>query len=249
MFGLELSSDIFQINLDRHYAQDDEGRISFFEDLIFRHLCFCNNNLKDFESESDLSEYNTPRGRPLSSFFEYIFKTKEVLKLLIHASGALPRDFLQLFDILAKNKNFSIATPWTVKDVVEATIAHFVTNKHSLIEKDEIAQKLYSKIIDRVTKNGDRLIVVPNSSPQETLMGFESLYHNRFIHDVSLFQIPSKHRNNYTFYYADLGLEIDANKKKKEKALIAENPSSIYHLEIDFDNINLDDFVIAGSDD
>ena len=54
IIGLELSADIFELNLDDVYSRHELNKIKFYEELIFRHLSFCNPDLMAFQRENEV---------------------------------------------------------------------------------------------------------------------------------------------------------------------------------------------------
>lgn len=216
--GLELSADVFELNLDDVYSGHELNKIKFYEELIFRHLSFCNPELKAFQREEEFSSYGTPYGKPIETFITYIFKTREVFSTLITGAGALPRDFIDMFDSIARSKDFSVTPPWTMVDVKQAVRDHFVKNKHPGVSLSGHTLEVCNQIMGIVKATGSRLIVVPKEGSKETLLSIADLYHRRFLHDVSSNDIPAMLRSKFHFYYADLGLQLDVSREKIEDA-------------------------------
>jgi energy-coupling factor transporter ATP-binding protein EcfA2 len=218
IIGLELSADIFELNLDDVYSRHELNKIKFYEELIFRHLSFCNPDLMAFQREDEISSYGTPYGKPVDTFIDYIFKSKEVFSTLITGAGALPRDFIDMFDSIARSKDFSVVPPWTMLDVKQAVRDHFVKNKQPGIDLSGHTLEICYEIMGLVKSTGSRLIVVPKNASGETLLSIADLYHRRFLHDVSSNDIPAMLRSRFHFYYADLGLQLDVSREKIEEA-------------------------------
>jgi hypothetical protein len=220
--GLELAADIFELNLDAVYAENEMTRVEFFEELVFKHLAACNEKLLDFKSPAEPSQnnegttYGTLDVHPLETFITHIFKSRDAFKLLVEGSGNLPRDFLEMIDAIAQVRKFSVDQLWTIKDVKNGVRDHYIRNKHSSIKNDQVLEDICSKIIAAVKKNKSRLIAVKNNSDSNILFGIANLYHRRFLHDVSLADIPPLLRNSHSFYYADLGMMLDVSREMLE---------------------------------
>jgi hypothetical protein len=218
IIGLELAADIFELNLDEVYSENEINRILFFEELVFRHLAVCNPELLAFQKNEEFTHYGTLHGRPVETFITHLFKTKEVFNTLVVGSGSLPRDFIEMFDSIAHTKKFRVDPPWSISDIKLAIRDHYLKNKHATIKRDDVAMHLCEKIMKTVKRNGSRLIIIKNSSKESTLLGVATLYHRRFLHDMPMAVVPSLLRNSHCFYYADLGLQFDVSREKFEDA-------------------------------
>jgi hypothetical protein len=216
IIGLELSADIFELNLDEVYSGNELNKIRFYEELVFRHLSFCNTELLDFQGKGDESFYGTPARRPIDTFITHLFKSREVFATLITGAGALPRDFIDMFDAIARANEFSVDPPWGMKDVKQAVRDHFVKNKQPGIELSEQTLTVCTEIMKLVKATGSRLIVIPKDGDRDTLLSIADLYHRRFLHDVAANDVPAILRGKFHFYYADLGLQLDVIREKME---------------------------------
>lgn len=218
IIGLELAADIFELNLDSVYTESEINRIRFFEELVFRHLAVCNPELLAFQRHEEVTPYGTLHGRPVETFITHIFKSRDVFKTLVVGSGSLPRDFIEMFDSIAQNRKFSVDPLWSMADAKSAVRDHYLKNKHSSIRRDSLAMSICEKIMVAVKKNGSRLVIIQNNASNDVLLGIANLYHRRFLHDVSLSDIPPLLRNSHSFFYADLGLQFDVSREKFEDA-------------------------------
>lgn len=219
-FGLEIAADIFEISLDSAYSDGEIKKVRFFEELVFRHLCFCNAELIYFQTHVEETAYGTIVGRPIDTFITFIFKSHEVFATLITGAGGLPRDFIEMFDAIAEAKRFSVESRWNVKDVKSAIWEHYIKNKHSTLEESEGLQDLCTKIMVLVKRNDSRLFLVRKSSKKEDLNSIAMLYHRRLIHDVAIADIPPLLRSYFHFFYADLGLHYDVSKEVYERQTV-----------------------------
>ena len=75
--GLELGADIFELSLDEVYSSPAMNKISFYEELVFKHLSYCNPDLEEFREKEELDFYGTKRTRPVETFITYIFKSRK----------------------------------------------------------------------------------------------------------------------------------------------------------------------------
>jgi hypothetical protein len=116
--GLELGADIFELNLDEVYTNPTMDKTKFYEELLFKHLSYCNPDLEDFRQKEELDFYGTRLIRPIETFITYIFKSRKEFETLIDGAGELPRDFVEMFDSLARARDFSVNPSWSMKDVL-----------------------------------------------------------------------------------------------------------------------------------
>jgi hypothetical protein len=217
IIGLELGADIFEVSLDKIYARDEKQNIQFYEDLIYRHLLFCNRDLEIFQAKGEYNFYGTTYTKPVDTFINYIFKERSGIAKLIKGAGALPRDFIEMFDYIARSKDYSINQPWSMPDINRAIRAHFINNKQIDIDIDSDAADVCGKIMDIVKNNNHRLIIVPRKINRVLAYSIAELYHRRLLHDVDQSDIPATLRLKYSFYYADLGLQLDVSREKLDE--------------------------------
>src|SRR5262249_18855951 len=115
--GLELGADIFELNLDEVYSNPALNKSKFYEELIFKHLAYCNADLDEFRRKEEVDFYGTELVHPIDTFITYIFKSRKEFETLIDGAGGLPRDFVEIFDSLARARDFSVTPPWSMKEV------------------------------------------------------------------------------------------------------------------------------------
>jgi hypothetical protein len=214
--GLEASADIFEIDLDSIYAGHELNKITFFEDLIFRHLRFCSPELSAFQTPGAYEMLGALYSRPLDTFISYIFKSRRELATLIRGSGALPRDFFEILDRIARAKEYSVDSPWTHRDVNEAIRGHYIANKQPGIGLNSDAEKVWSAVMSLVKTNDSRLVLCSRDANRRTMYGCAELYHRRLLHDVSPTDVPGTLRGKYFFYYVDMGLRLDLARDRIE---------------------------------
>ena len=207
--GLELGADIFELNLDDVYATLDKTK--FYEELIFKHLAYCNPDLNDFRAKEEADFYGTRLTRPLETFITYIFKSRREFETLIEGAGGLPRDFVEIFDALARTRDFSVHPTWNMKEVKTSIREHCVRNKQADIPDDRDVYDVFAKLIALIQANNSRIILVGRNSSRKLLTIVGDFYHKRLLHDVPLMSVPVLIRPRYHMYSADLGLLYDAN--------------------------------------
>jgi hypothetical protein len=209
--GLELGADIFELNLDEVYTNPALNKTRFYEELIFKHLAYCNPDLKDFCHNEELDFYGTRLTRPVDTFITYLFKSRQEFETLIDGAGGLPRDFVEIFDSLARSREFSVLPTWNMKEVRSSIREHCVKNKQADIPDDRSVYDVFAKIVALIQSNNSRIILVGRNSSRKLLNIVGEFYHRRLLHDVPLLSVPVLIRPKYHMYSADLGLLYDAN--------------------------------------
>jgi hypothetical protein len=209
--GLELGADIFELNLDEVYTNPALNKARFYEELLFKHLSYCNPDLNEFRQDQELDFYGTRLIHPVETFITYIFKSRCEFETLIEGAGGLPRDFVEIFDSLARARDFSVSPLWNMKDVKSSIREHCVKNKQCHIRDDRDAYDVFAKIIALIQANNSRVILVGRNSSRKLLTIVGEFYHKRLLHDVPLLSVPILIRPKYYMYSADLGLLYDAN--------------------------------------
>jgi hypothetical protein len=209
--GLELGADIFELSLDEVYTNPAMNKVKFYEELLFKHLSFCNPDLDEFREKEELDFYGTKRTRPVETFITYIFKSKAEFETLIDGAGGLPRDFVEIFDSIARARDFSVSPLWNMKDVKSHVWEHCVKNKQSNIRTDRDFFGVFEKIITLLQINNSRIILVDRNASRKLLNIIGEFYHKRLLHDVPILSVPALIRPKYYTYSADLGLLYDAN--------------------------------------
>jgi len=211
--GLEPGADIFELDLDEAYSNPTLDKVKFYEELVFRHLSYCNSDLEAFRESGQVDFYGTQLTRPVETFVEYIFKSRKEFQTLIEGAGGLPRDFVEMFDALARSKDFRVTPPWTMKEVKSCVREHCIKTKQSDIGDDTVTYEVFNEIIQLIKTNNSRLILVKRTSSRKLLTIVGEFYHKRLLHDVPIVSVPVLVRPLYHMYYADLGLLYDTNIK------------------------------------
>jgi hypothetical protein len=209
--GLELGADIFEISLDDVYTSPAMNKLKFYEELLFKHLSFCNPDLQEFQEKEELDFYGTKRTRPVETFITYLFKSRAEFETLIDGAGGLPRDFVEIFDAIARSRDFSVSPLWNMKDIKSHVWEHCVKNKQSDISNDRDFFGVFEKIITLLQANNSRIVLVERNASRRLLTIIGEFYHKRLLHDVPILSVPALIRQKYYTYSADLGLLYDAN--------------------------------------
>jgi hypothetical protein len=209
--GLELGADIFELNLDEVYTNPALDKTRFYQELIFKHLAYCNPDLIDFRDKEETDFYGTRLIRPVETFITYLFKSRREFETLIEGAGGLPRDFVEIFDSLARSRDFSVQPTWNMKEVKASIREHCIRNKQADIPDDRDVYDVFAKIVALIQANNSRIILVGRNSSRKLLTIVGDFYHRRLLHDVPLMSVPVLIRPRYHMYSADLGLLYDAN--------------------------------------
>jgi hypothetical protein len=213
--GLALGEDIFELSLDNLYSNPNElNKVNFYEELLFKHLRYCNAALSVFDDKSNRDFYGSPEVKPIDTFVTYIFKSTRELSTLVRGAGGLPRDFIEMFDTIARDRNFNTKEPWGMKDVQHCVREHFIKTKQKNIGSDNTRNRLLARIVGKIKETGSRLIIIPRSASKDFLNQIGEFYHSRMLHDVSHLDVPTLLRGQYDLYYADLGLMLDVHRNR-----------------------------------
>ncbi len=202
--GLELDDDIYRVDLDDIYNNSKYGGAEFFKELIYKHLSYCAPPLKRLGEDDKAAAHE---------LINCLFLDVEAFETLISGAGRLPRDFLVLFDSLAR-KGFSINKKWNINDVRDIILENFYDNKPFDLKIHDI-DKIYHKMIKMIKLNKSRLLLVPKESRSSLKIAIAEMYHNRLIHYVESNSIPADLRSKFDFYNIDLGIFYDAIKALK----------------------------------
>jgi hypothetical protein len=208
--GLELGADIFELNLDEVYSNRALDKAAFYEELVFKHLSYCNPDLNAFRQAEETGFYGARLIRPVDTFIDYIFKSRKEFNTLIEGAGGLPRDFVEIFDSLARRRDFSVSPPWSMPEVKLVIHEHCVKNKQSEIGDENEAYDVFEKLIRMIQGNRSRIVLVHRNSDSDLLRIIGHFYHKRLLHDVPMLEVPVLIRPKYHMYSADLGLLYDA---------------------------------------
>ena len=162
--------------------------------------------------------YGAKRTRPVETFITYIFKSRAEFETLIDGAGGLPRDFVEIFDAIARARDFSVTPLWNMKDVKSHVWEHCVKNKQSNLRGDRDSFGIFEKIITLLQINNSRIILVERNASRKLLTIIGEFYHKRLLHDVPMLSVPALIRPRYYTYSADLGLLYDANLRQIGRA-------------------------------
>ncbi len=243
IIGLEAGADIFEIDLDDLYSSKQFDRYHFFEELLFRQLCFCNPDIASMRAKGEYQLFQSyVYQKPSETFIGYIFRNNDVFKTLVDGSGGVPRDFLEMVDTLARDKDYKVEPTWTMREIKEKIRTHFVHTKHQSNSFLPQTKDILKQIMIKVQNNNHRLILFDLKSSIKAHEAIAELYHRRLLHDISPLEIPALIRNDYIVYYADLGLHLDLRRERvddvglEEVAVLSGSESSS----------ELEKFVISG---
>ena len=198
--GLQLNADIFEAtNLD-HALLGDENLRKFYERLLFKRLCYKNPALQVLETNEKGFD---------KRFLLSIFETTRVFKELVKAAGGLPRDFLLVFNSVARKREFSVETPWQISTVQDEIVKQSVVAKQVDISHRSPAQHLLLLIRAIVERTNSRLFAVTKSDIEHVHDALEELLEKRLISGWPIQFIDSAIRPDYEIYSLDYGVCLD----------------------------------------
>lgn len=199
--GLEVGADIFEAtNLDRT-EQSLEEQVSFYSTLVYRRLVRC---------ESRLSVYARAGGdAPNPQFALSLFRDEQAFEELVKGASATPRDFLLLFNSLAKARAFSNDPTWTVPmihDVVREGGANLQEETDSTSEADQLLTRCIKGVVERT---GSRLFLVDRDDRDAAHNAIEELVQKRLIDEYSRSELGPDIRTKYDAFLVHYGLWLD----------------------------------------
>ncbi|OED41341.1 hypothetical protein AB833_10035 [Chromatiales bacterium (ex Bugula neritina AB1)] len=205
--GLELGADIFvACDLDQVYCSE-ENAFAFYAEMMFKRLCKVDSRVKQYSQTNELGEF---LGKPPEGFFSYIFKDEKSLIDLVHGSGRIPRDFIQLFCYCAHEKQFGISPKWRKGELLKLIKDHSIRTKDEVVGASAGRSSLFTKIIDVVKNTGSRVFLIRKECNEETRAALTELYNFRLVHPMDASKVPSFLRRKYNCYYADFGYFLEA---------------------------------------
>lgn len=198
--GLELGADIFEAtNLDRTRQSIGE-QVAFYGPLLFRRLVYCEPGLTVFNAEDrDL----------LSQFILSIFRDAGAFEELVKGASATPRDFLLLFNLLAKARQFSNRPTWSagmVHEIVRQGGANLQEETDSTSEADQMLTRCIKSIVEAT---GSRLFLVDKDDQVPIHSALEELIEKRLVDSYSRAEVPPNVRNQFDAYLVHYGLWLD----------------------------------------
>lgn len=165
--GFELGSDIFaDINLDdiSVYDNNPEAAISFFEQLLFRHLTALS-NAGELEAKNEKAVINA------------VFSQERSFQELVRASEGVPRDFLNILQLaILKSPSQKISVP-AVRDAAKDW---FERDKQRNLDMNDRASKLLEFLRDRVIFSRKVRAFLLDSGKSDDAIDF--LFDERLLH-------------------------------------------------------------------
>jgi hypothetical protein len=174
--GLQTGIEIFSgSDLDHLLCFDIDGQAvkDFLTLVAYKHSCAISPGIQQIDAV-------TFEKRLCSELYE----SPNAYLEIVRASEGNPRDFLSL---LAASCTIRLnrSKPLSEKDAEKIAIEHFATTKAPTIkDSGPVASKLYQKLFERVTKNGQKLFLISVEKAEESTP-LRELLHFRFIHLVS----------------------------------------------------------------
>ena len=207
--GIDIGHDIFSsIDLDKLYSNQIDQR-NFFEELLFRRICFYNPDnevLEKFKSSDDSFV-------PEEQFWSAIFEKNSSIEDFIEASRNVPREFLELIALCTRLDSRSLKKPWPRGRIRTQLGTRSLDFKRELDGRIDPIAKLFASIKNHCKSIGSRHFLVPRKKPEEVENLFEELFHRHYIH-LSNKNIPLYILSDSDCYSLDFGLFIATRKDK-----------------------------------
>lgn len=198
--GLELGADLFEAtNLDRTEQSLGE-QVAFYGTLLFRRLVYC---------ERRLSVFDVDKHDLLSQFILSMFRDAAAFEELVKGASATPRDFLLLFNSLAKARGFSNRPTWSVGIVHEAVRqggANLQEETDSTSEADQLLTRCIRSVVEAT---GSRLFLVDRDDQVPIHSALEELVEKRLVDAYSRVEVAPNVRNQFDAYLVHYGLWLD----------------------------------------
>jgi hypothetical protein len=199
--GLQIDADIFAAtNLDRAML-DRESLVSFYESLLFKRLALGEEELRRFDSAGD--------GLPDGAFVLSIFRDRRAFRELVKGAEGIPRDFLVLFNSVARENRHSVADRWSAVAIQD------VIRQRSIMGQDDIEfRSVTSQLVDPciravVGRTRSRIFFVSREHYVSIQDALEELLEKRLIHDYPTEGMPAFARQGHRAYLVDYGLWLD----------------------------------------
>ena len=199
--GLEMEADLFTgTNLDRAVL-DRERLVTFYESLLFNRLALVDTGLKRFK----------PRGAaaPDDTFILSIFHDKRAFDELVKGAEGIPRDFLSLFNSVAKSYGHTVETRWTATQVKDVIRQRSITGQDAIEYRSVTSQLVDPCIRTVVAHTRSRIFFVGREHHPSVQDPLDELLEKRLIHDHPRDEIPAFARESSHAYLIDYGLWLD----------------------------------------
>lgn len=189
--GLELGADLFEaLDLDRVRGNTEE-LLNFFRSLLFKRLSLAEPGLRVFlRPDSD---------EPDPQFLLSIFRSERAFRELVDVADGNVRDFLILFNEVARRRQCNVRPTWTTKDIHDIAAEKVVANRLQEVEFESLADQLLQKgIAPCVQRTGSRMFLVERGAGDAMHNALDELLEKRLIHpcpvDMLSTTVASSHR-------------------------------------------------------
>ncbi len=206
-YGLEDGGDIFSVPIDDKFVYEinpAQTRL-FFNNMLYKHF--------KFYSESIVEPYFDDQ-KGINQNFINEFLTNHALSDIFVASAGIPRDFLNIFVRSFLNYIASTTKPESrigIKDIREATVIWYETDKKKEIDKNAETKLLLEKIVQKIVLEKKRAqFLIPNKISNDK--NIQRLIDLRVLH---LRKSGYSHQDNvgvvYNIYSIDYGCYSSLN--------------------------------------
>lgn len=239
--GLELEADLFTgTNLDRAVL-DRDRLVTFYETLLFNRLALFDTGLKRFKPRNATA--------PDSTFVLSIFHDRRAFDELVKGAEGIPRDFLSLFNGVAKSYGHTVETRWTATQVKDVIRQRSVTGQDAIEYRSITSQLVDPCIRTVVAHTRSRIFFVSREHHPSVQDPLDELLEKRLIHDHPRDDVPNFARDGWHAYLIDYGLWLDWERTRAadgppgpENAL-PESVTDMRHWQIDPSQIEREDLV------
>ncbi|MEQ8751426.1 MAG: hypothetical protein RIC52_16795 [Amphiplicatus sp.] len=207
--GLEVGADIFaQVNLDHIYNNRVLNLSQFFQEVLYKRLKHCDKNVEIFGQRDN-------KGVPIEGFMDIMFAETGRMEEIIHASGGIPRDFINIFDAVASEYDYSVDEKWKKHKIKDVIMRRAIERAETILVKNSLIDCVYSTIRESVNSSGHRVVLIEKDLDPDIVLAVESLFSSRMLHKLDIATVPEEIRLKYIAYETDYGVFLDWTRDRK----------------------------------
>ena len=214
--GIELGEDIRRnIDLDTIFS-DNNYALTFFENLIINIIL-----LEDNEKNHIQQDYEKSK-RDFTTYTLNKLFSGDSFKLLVCASQGIPRVFCDILVSSMKPKENTKSKLITPQVVFESTVNHFRQETRKKIDNSD---PLVIEIDEYVTKNKQRIMMIPIKDYENNKTVINILVDKNYIHQFPSETIPRTVRNKYKVFLVHYGNYLESLGIKEYRQMTNEDLS------------------------
>ncbi len=199
--GLQTEADIFTAaNLDRAVLERGD-LVAFYESLLFKRLVLFDESLGYFDAAGT--------GQPDETFVLSIFHNRRAFEELVKGSEGIPRDFLVLFNQLARIHKHSVNPRWTAQTVQDVIRQRSVSGQDDIEYRSVTSQVIDPCIRSVAAMTQSRIFFIRREHVSQLEDAVDELLEKRLIHDYPREELPGFAREGSRAYLVDYGLWLD----------------------------------------